>query len=146
MDEPLFAYGTLRPGRAPVAIAAVVATLRPLGAARVRGRLYDLGPFAGAIPDRDAPAWIHGELVARTVDSPPLAWFDAYEGPGYRRVLTTAVDARGDRVPCWIYECARAPDASREIPGGEWNPRAGRGTPRGRGRRGPRSATRSSPR
>jgi gamma-glutamylcyclotransferase (GGCT)/AIG2-like uncharacterized protein YtfP len=48
-------YGTLRPGRAPAAVAAVVATLRPLGAARVRGRLYDLGAYPGAVPDSGAP-------------------------------------------------------------------------------------------
>lgn len=122
MDEPLFAYGTLRPGRGPAAIADVVATLHPLGVARVRGRLYDLGAYAGAVPDPDAPGWIVGELVARTAGSPPLAWFDAYEGPGYRRVRATAVDTSGTLVPCWIYECARVPDASRVIPGGEWNP------------------------
>ena len=120
MDAPLFVYGTLRPGRAPIPIAAAAATLRPLGAARVRGRLYQLGCFPGAVPDPDAPGWIHGELVARSEKSPPLTWFDAYEGEGYRRVRAVAIDRDGHSVACWIYECALAPDASRLIASGEW--------------------------
>jgi gamma-glutamylcyclotransferase (GGCT)/AIG2-like uncharacterized protein YtfP len=98
----------------------VVATLRPLGAARVRGRLYDLGAYPGAVPDSGAPGWILGELVERTDRSPPLAWFDDYEGEAYRRIRACAVDARGHAVACWIYECARLPGASPRIESGEW--------------------------
>jgi gamma-glutamylcyclotransferase (GGCT)/AIG2-like uncharacterized protein YtfP len=63
-DRALFVYGTLRPGLAPAAIAAVVRTLRPLGPARVRGRLYDLDRFPAAVADPGADEWIQGELVA----------------------------------------------------------------------------------
>ena len=132
MDAPLFVYGTLRPARAPASIAAVVGTLRPLGPARVRGRLYDLGRFPAAVPDARAEGWIQGELVALGPDSPPLSWFDAYEGfdprtPAtslFRRARALAVDAGGQAVRCWIYAWARSVDERHRVPGGAW-PRGG---------------------
>jgi gamma-glutamylcyclotransferase (GGCT)/AIG2-like uncharacterized protein YtfP len=127
-ELPLFAYGTLRPGRAPAAIAAVVRTLRPLGPARVRGRLYDLGRYPAAVPDDGAEGWIEGELVVLGAGSPPLAWFDAYEGfepeapeaSLFRRERALALDANGRPVACWIYAFARAPDERRRLPAGRW--------------------------
>lgn len=130
MDLPLFVYGTLRPGLAPPALAPVVATLRGLGPARVRGRLYDLGRYPAAVADAEAPGWIAGELVARGPDSPSLAWFDAYEGwepaaPAgalFRREQVEARDAAGRAVPCWMWCYARPLDEARRLAGGAWGP------------------------
>ena len=127
-DRPLFVYGTLRPGLAPAAIAAVARTLLPLGPARVRGRLYDLGRFPAAVADASADGWIQGELVVLGPDSPPLAWFDAYEGfdptapetGPFRRESGSALDASGGEVPCWIYTYVRRLDERRRLPGGAW--------------------------
>jgi glycerophosphoryl diester phosphodiesterase len=134
METPLFVYGTLRPALAPPALAAVARTLRPLGAARVRGRLYDLGRYPAAIADPGAEDWIEGELVARGPDSPPLAWFDAYEGwdpaaPAtalFRRERAEAVDAQGRAVACWIWTYARPVDEARRVAGGCWRPASAR--------------------
>lgn len=128
METPLFVYGTLRPALAPPAIAGVVSTLRSLGPARVRGRLYDLGRYPGAVADPAAPTWIEGELVARGPDSPPIAWFDAYEGwdpaaPAsalFRRERAEAVDAAGACIPCWIWCYARPVDEARRVASGAW--------------------------
>jgi glycerophosphoryl diester phosphodiesterase len=134
MELPLFVYGTLRPGLAPPAIAAAVATLRRLGPARVRGRLYDLGAHPAAIADPAAPGWIEGELLARGPDSPPLAWFDAYEGwdpaaPAgalFRRDRVEARDGAGRSVACWMWSYARALDERCRLASGRWSPGAAR--------------------
>lgn len=128
--ETLFVYGTLRPAWAPPAIASVAATLASLGPARVRGRLYDLGRYPAAVVDPAAPGWIEGELVALGPASPPLAWFDAYEGwePAtpetalFRRERVAAVDGAGREVACWIWSWARAVDERRRVAGGAWRP------------------------
>jgi gamma-glutamylcyclotransferase (GGCT)/AIG2-like uncharacterized protein YtfP len=110
MTDCLFVYGTLLPGRAPAEIADVVDALVPLGAATVRGRLYDLGEYPGAILD-DSAAGIAGQLFALPSDPNALARLDAYED--YRpddpaqslflRVRTLAELPEGRRHPCWIY-------------------------------------------
>ena len=124
--ERLFVYGTLRAGHEPAAIRDVVRTLRRGGAARLRGRLYDLGPYPGAIAD-SAADWIHGEIVELTAASPPLAWFDAYEDcvPGapetgvFRRERHRVETGTG-AVECWVYVLVREPPASAQIASGEW--------------------------
>jgi glycerophosphoryl diester phosphodiesterase len=124
-EAPLFVYGTLRPALAPSAIAAVVGTLRSLGPARVRGRLYDLGRYPAAIADPGEEGWIEGELVVLGPESPPLAWFDAYEGwdpaaPAsalFRRERVEAVDGAGRAVSCWMWSYARALGGARRIDG-----------------------------
>lgn len=128
----LFVYGTLRPGRAPRSIAQVVATLRPIAAGRVRGRLFDLGSHPGAILDPAAPGFVRGEVVALGAASPPLAWFDDYEGiePGapersaFRRERCAVETDGGERVACWVWVLGRPPTQGRVIASGEWPGRA----------------------
>lgn len=135
----LFSYGTLRRGHAPPALAAVVADFRWRGAARLRGRLYDLGAYPGAIltaeePGSDDGAWIHGEL-AEVRDDPGL-WelLDAYEGadatpPLFRRVRARAWAEDGSRPEVVVYEYARAPGRAPLLAGGRGRTAApGRGT------------------
>ena len=120
--ERLFVYGTLRPGRAPRAIAAIVATLRSLGPARVRGRLYDLGEHPGAILDPAAGGFIDGEVVECADGGPALAWFDAYEGAEFRRERAT-VELAGRSVACWVYVLVREPASAPRIASGIWRSR-----------------------
>ena len=117
--ERLFVYGTLRPGRAPADVAPAVLTLRLVASARLRGRLYDCGAHPGAIADGAAPGWIHGEVVERTAASPPLAWFDAYEGGTFRRERH-AVETGAGPIECWVYVLVREPPPSARIASGEW--------------------------
>lgn len=51
MPDYLFAYGTLLPGAAPAEISGAAARLKAVGEGQVRGLLYDLGHFPGAVLD-----------------------------------------------------------------------------------------------
>jgi hypothetical protein len=57
MSDYLFVYGTLQPGVAPREIADAVEELKVIGNATVRGVLYDLGEFPGAVlnPESNIP-------------------------------------------------------------------------------------------
>jgi gamma-glutamylcyclotransferase (GGCT)/AIG2-like uncharacterized protein YtfP len=118
----LFVYGTLRAGRAPRSLAWLEAL--PREPASAPGRLFDLGPYPGAVPD--ARARIVGELVAVPADR--LAALDAYEGfdPADRahspfvREPCLARDAAGRERRCWIYRFAGDPAGHPELPGGDY--------------------------
>jgi gamma-glutamylcyclotransferase (GGCT)/AIG2-like uncharacterized protein YtfP len=107
----LFLYGTLLPGLARPPLDALVARLRPLGPATIPGRLYDLGPYPGLVPDPSAASRVCGELFALPDDPALLAALDDYEGDPrddgadglFRRVEVLATLADGRAVPCWVY-------------------------------------------
>jgi gamma-glutamylcyclotransferase (GGCT)/AIG2-like uncharacterized protein YtfP len=107
----LFVYGTLSPQHAPPEIAATVRRLRPVGAASVRGRLYDLGEYPGAILSKSSRSVIRGEVFELPSDSQTLSSLDNYEGfepgkPGsslfVRRTWSVVMDD-GTRLRCWVY-------------------------------------------
>jgi len=110
----LFVYGTLRPGRAPAEIAAIVDRLTPVGEATVRAHLHDLGAYPGIVlPDEndDHADEVPGILLALPEDPDVLAQLDAYEGyiPAhpeislFQRVQTTATHISGEPTHCWVY-------------------------------------------
>lgn len=123
----LFVYGTLRqsafhPGH-PLLFPADF-----LSPARVRGRLYDLGAYPGAVFTDGAGCEIHGE-VYRLRDPPAiLARLDAYEGctdadPApheYRRVQISVRLEAGEVLSAWAYEYHRAVDELPLISSGDW--------------------------
>ena len=107
----LFVYGTLSPRHAPPEIAATVGRLRPVGPASVRGRLYDLGEYPGAVLSKNSRTLIHGEVFELPTDAQTLSSLDSYEGfepakPSsslfVRRAMPVVMDD-GTRVRCWIY-------------------------------------------
>ena len=107
----LFVYGTLSPRNAPPEIASTVRRLRPVGAATVRGRLYDLGEYPGAILNEKSRSLIRGEVFELPPDRSTLISLDDYEGfeptkPGsslfLRRVWPVTMDD-GKRLRCWVY-------------------------------------------
>lgn len=77
MPSHLFIYGTLHPDRAPREIAEAARRLIPIGSATIRARIYNLGPYPGAILDDAAPP-VAGTLF-RVPDTVTLAQLDAYE-------------------------------------------------------------------
>jgi len=116
MSIRLFAYGTLREGRAPREIADTVAKLRPMGKGVARGRLYDLGAYPGAVfVSSDSAGKIEGE-VFEVPDEGVLQALDAYEGfepddPVASLFVRIPIEVRmtetGDRIECWGYQYNR---------------------------------------
>ena len=102
MPAHLFLYGTLRPELVPPRANPLTATLTPVGRGTIRGRLYDLGSYPGAVLDAAADR-IVGQ-VCRLPDeaAEALAALDRYEDydPArpesslYVRVPVTGLDIR----------------------------------------------------
>ncbi len=128
MSEYLFAYGTLQPGHAPSDLTAVAATLRPVGEGFVRGVLYDLGHYPGAVPDARAASKIAGTIMALPEDESLLGQFDDYEGfdpqapetSEFVREQQTVQMSDGQTVQCWFYRYNGAAAEARAIPNGVW--------------------------
>lgn len=120
-DRHVFVYGTLRRGEVND-----INRRHPapnfLGLARIRGALYDLGPYPGAILGGEG--WVQGEVYAIT---PELErQLDLLEevtpipsGEYTRRHL--AVEVAGRALSCLIYEIAGARVQGRpRIASGDW--------------------------
>ncbi len=126
----LFVYGTLRGQIQRFLPATLHHAVRPLGPARYRGRLYDLGAYPGAVPDPDH--FVHGELYAlRREDAPRLfTYLDTYEGCDpqhaeageYRRVMDTVLLPDGQTLSAWIYLYNGDLSQARLIPSGIYLP------------------------
>jgi gamma-glutamylcyclotransferase (GGCT)/AIG2-like uncharacterized protein YtfP len=111
----LFVYGTLRPRLqgCEVAIARwLAASAEHLGAARTRGRLYDLGPYPALVllPPVNGPrGWIAGDVYRLPRPQQMLATLDRYEGaPGRARPRFERVERRIRVDACrsadaWLY-------------------------------------------
>lgn len=121
----LFVYGTLLPGKAPREIAPVVRKLRPVGDGFVRGRLYDLGEYPGAIPARTGQL-IAGKIFEIPEEADLLKRLDEYEefnaeepeGSLFLRKKWPVTRATGKRrLLCWIYVYNRSPEPQRTLSG-----------------------------
>lgn len=128
MSQNLFLYGTLLPGEAPKEIAGIVSRFRRLGSAQVRGRLYDLGEFPGAVLDPSARTMIHGELVVLPSGDQILDALDRYEefDPSdpkkslFVRKKAKIQMANGSSREGWIYVYNRHPGKARLVRGGDY--------------------------
>ena len=136
MADHLFLYGTLRPALAPCGLADAVRQLSRVGAGSIRGRLYDLGAYPGAILDASADTRVVGDVCKLSEGPAALAAFDAYEGYGpasgerslYRRVATPVTLENGTQIECWVYVYNRNPIGETLIEGGDylaWRARKG---------------------
>ncbi|NIM50894.1 MAG: gamma-glutamylcyclotransferase [Gemmatimonadales bacterium] len=118
----LFLYGTLLPGRVPLALRSAAAQLGTPRPAMVRGRLYDLGRYPAAVPDEGAGCWIRGRVSSYT-NGAILTELDRYEGYDPRNPAASlfvrrqceAVLSGGGRLTCWVYAYNRDPGAGRLI-------------------------------
>ncbi|MGO8759548.1 MAG: gamma-glutamylcyclotransferase [Terracidiphilus sp.] len=123
MTQYLLAYGTLQPGLAPAKIAPLAAKLRPVGEGFIRGTLYDLGRYAGAVPDPASTSRIAGTVMELPEDESFLHQLDGYEGfdpstpetSEYIRERQTVELSEGGTLECWIYSYNRQPEFARRI-------------------------------
>lgn len=107
-SELLFVYGSLRRGFEAQGLMRRVGG-RYLGKARVRGRLFNLGEFLGAVKVFRSSARVLGELYYLPSAARALRSLDRYEGIGFRREATEVELKSGRRVRAWIYWLKRAP-------------------------------------
>ena len=108
----VFFYGTLLPQHTPPAMRRVVARLRLLGEGSVRGRLYDLGDYPGAVLDDASDKRVYGAVFQLPDRSTILDELDRYEGydaasPSLclfvrRRYPVELSDC--NILECWVYE------------------------------------------
>lgn len=128
MSDYLFIYGTLLPGRAPSRLAAVLATLQPLGPGSMRGRLYDLGRYPGAISDPTTAGRIRGEVFGLPDARAVLKMLDAYEGYNpaqpdeslFVRAQRPVSLADGGKIRCWVYLYAQDPGKAPVVHHGDY--------------------------
>lgn len=105
MPDLLFVYGTLAPGKPNAhVLAGVPGTWQP---ATVTGRLLPEGwgaaaGYPGLVLDSSGEA-VTGQIFQS--DALPDHWarLDAFEGPGYRRTLTTVRLGDGSAVEAYVY-------------------------------------------
>ncbi len=128
MSQYLFAYGTLQPGLAPTKIARVAAKLRPVDGGFVRGALYDLGGYPGAVADAKADGEIAGTVMELPEEEGVLERLDRYEGfdptapetSEYIREKQVVELKAGGTVECWFYRYNREPRVGARVEGGVW--------------------------
>lgn len=128
MSTYLFVYGTLRRGVGHPMHKLLSAGAEALGVATYAGRLFDLGPYPGVVPDPTGHWRVTGELYRLHQPESLLGALDEYEGCAphspqphqYRRVLqpvrlAISPDGRaehpevramcpdGESVQAWVY-------------------------------------------
>ena len=100
----LAVYGTLRPGGANASVLDGVAGEWTTGV--LAGTRHEDGwhGYPGVVLGGDGTVAVHVLTAPGLGDH--LARLDAFEGPGYRRVVTRVRLADGDVVDAWVYELA----------------------------------------
>ena len=130
MKSYLFAYGTLLPGHAPGEITASVDRLRSIGRGRIRGRLYDLGEYPGAILDAAADTAVSGVVLELPQDPAVLRSLDEYEGydpadPDASLFVRKNCPIElfdGRELQCWVYVYNRDPGEAPLVSSGDYAP------------------------
>jgi gamma-glutamylcyclotransferase (GGCT)/AIG2-like uncharacterized protein YtfP len=128
MTAYLFVYGTLLPGCAPAEVASLATQLRPVCDGFVRGVLYDLGRYPGAVPDAAAHGKIIGTVMELPEETDVLRQLDAYEGYDPRapegsefvRERQTVEMSDGRTVDCWFYRYNGSAGEAPAIESGAW--------------------------
>lgn len=124
----LFSYGTLLPQHAPREIAPTMRRLRRVGQGFVRGRLYDLGDYPGAVLKRRGPL-IRGLVFELPDDPEVLERLDAYEefdrsrpqGSLFVRRRRLVSLQNGRKVVCWVYAYNRPTGTASPLPSGDYS-------------------------
>ncbi len=127
MSEYLFVCGTLRSAFAPQQVKPLLERMKLIGTATVRGWLYDLGEYPGALLAEDGGT-IMGELLELPADENLLHALDQYEGidestPSnslFVRTRCRAAMPDGQIVEAWIYVYNQTLKGARLIESGDY--------------------------
>ena len=93
---------------------------QPMGLARARGRLYDLGSYPGLVLSNDSRDWVIGEVYKLNNPQHALEHLDGYEGDEYERVQVEAYMHNGAPITCWAYRYKGSPDPDSRIISGDY--------------------------
>lgn len=129
MIKYLFLYGTLMQHESDEEVALVVNRLHRVGAASVRGRLYDFGDYPGAVVDPSSNTSVRGELVELPDDESFLHTLDRYEefdptDPQNSLFIRTKARIQltdGRSVDAWMYIYNKHPGDAPIITGGTYS-------------------------
>jgi gamma-glutamylcyclotransferase (GGCT)/AIG2-like uncharacterized protein YtfP len=107
----LFVYGTLRKGFSLSIPGQISSYIQWAGMCKVKGILYDIGKYPGAVPDPSGASIITGELIRITNPDRVFEFLDNYEGfdnndmdaSEYCRKLEWVELATGVSIEAWIY-------------------------------------------
>jgi len=127
----LFVYGTLRPGSGHPMAEFLRARSHLVGAARVRGQLFDLGRFPGMLPAETPDDWVTGELVDLHDVPATLSALDRYEDAEgiFPRRMAAAMLEDGREVSAWVYWYAGSLQQAKRIASGDYLNRVRENTP-----------------
>lgn len=125
-EQYLFVYGTLMAATHHPMAQRLARESRLVGAATIRGWLYDLGSYPALVQAGEGDGEVHGEVRSLSRPAASLQWLDAYEGivPGrecdYERVERRVRLENGSELTAWVY-LYRAPVTGRRlIESGSW--------------------------
>ena len=126
--EFVFLYGTLLPQFVPEAMREVVARLHFHGDGWLRGVLYDLGDYPGAVFDTTTDMRVDGTVFELPQDPQVLEALDRYEGYDptphaanlFVRKLQRVDLMTGDTIECWVYEYNGNPNGALAIARGRY--------------------------
>jgi gamma-glutamylcyclotransferase (GGCT)/AIG2-like uncharacterized protein YtfP len=123
-DSLLFVYGTLRPFVDIPMARWLRGVARYVGPGKVRGRLYDLGPYPGLRPARRSGEWVFGDVYA--IRNPfVMRALDRYEAgrvalPRFVRSACLVRSRRGRAREAWLYLYRGHPSPRARIRSGDY--------------------------
>ena len=112
MEETyLFVYGTLRKGFSLLIPEKIAADIEWVGYSSVKGKLYDIGKYPGAVPDDSGDMFITGEIIKIKAPVTVFEFLDNYEdyddedlqASEYCRKKEWFSLEGGVRIEAWIY-------------------------------------------
>lgn len=124
----LFVYGTLMSASRHAMHARLARDARLLGPASLRGRLFRVRTYPGAVDSADDADLIHGEASELLRPHPLLEELDAYEGCGprdapphlYVRAQRPVLFPDGRHGEAWVYLYNRPTAGLERIASGRW--------------------------
>jgi gamma-glutamylcyclotransferase (GGCT)/AIG2-like uncharacterized protein YtfP len=127
-NQFVFVYGTLLPRFVPAAMRDVIARLDLYGEGSVRGVLFDLGEYPGAVLDKASDNRVYGRVFQLSQDFPAIEALDRYEGyePAahnmslFVRKLEDVELTTGATIECWVYEYNGDPQGAPIIASGRY--------------------------
>ncbi len=126
MAQYLFVYGTLMRGFDNRYAQLLHTNANFIGEGRLKGRLYDLGPYPVAVYDAHDNTEIIGEVYELTSDA-ILAQLDEYEeyGPQFPQPneyvrINVPVKSGTKIIDCFFYQYNRSTDGLRQIMSGSY--------------------------